>query len=72
MKCNGHFGKTTSEYGDHHHFHIGVTLFELISPDKYFKDHQDWFSEIDGVRQYENAQLCLMNDEMRKELTKMQ
>ena len=71
MKCNGHFGKTTSEYGDHHHFSYWChSFFELISPDKYFKDHQDWFSEIDGVRQYENAQLCLMNDEMRKELTK--
>ena len=71
MKCNGHFGKTTPEYGDHHHFSYWChSFFELISPEKYFKDHPEWFSEINGVRQHENAQLCLTNDEMRKELTK--
>ncbi len=46
------------------------SFYKWIPPDKYFKDHPDWFSEIKGKRTYENAQLCLTNDDMRRELTK--
>ncbi|MGI5830969.1 MAG: DUF4838 domain-containing protein [Thermoguttaceae bacterium] len=49
----------------------GVHTFDrYISPDKYFSEHPDWFSEIDGERVGENSQLCLTNDEMRAELTR--
>jgi len=46
------------------------TFYPLIPPSKYFKDHPEWFSEIDGKRVSESAQLCLSNEEMRKELVK--
>ncbi len=46
------------------------SFYELIPPDKYFKDHPEWFSEIKGTRTHKNAQLCLTNEKMRRELTK--
>ena len=71
MKCNGNMVHTTPEYGGHHRFfHFVHSFFPLLPPDKYFADHPDWYSEIDGQRRHEHAQLCLTNDEMRAELTK--
>jgi len=71
MKCNGHFAKIEPEYGNHHHITFWChSFYHLIPPDKYFNAHPEWFSEIDGVRKHEYTQLCLTNDEMRKELTK--
>lgn len=46
------------------------TFFPLIPPEKYFPDHPEWFSEIKGQRTFQNAQLCLTNEEMRQELVK--
>jgi len=46
------------------------TFYSLIPPDTYFAAHPDWFSEIDGKRTFENAQLCLSNEDMRRELVK--
>ncbi|MDH4196373.1 MAG: DUF4838 domain-containing protein [Candidatus Aminicenantes bacterium] len=46
------------------------TFYGLIPPDKYFRDHPEWFSEIEGKRTYDKAQLCLTNNEMREELVK--
>jgi hypothetical protein len=46
------------------------TFYGLIPPETYFKDHPGWFSEIDGTRTARNAQLCLTNEEMRRELVK--
>jgi hypothetical protein len=40
----------------------------LIPPEKYFKDHPEWFSELNGKRTYKRGQLCLTNEEMRLEL----
>jgi len=71
MKCNGSGENISPEYGDHHRFVYFVhSFFPLIPPDKYFSDHPEWFSEINGVRKHEQAQLCLTNEEMFKELTK--
>ena len=71
MKCNGSGENIDPEYGGHHRFVYFVhSFFSLIPPGKYFADHPEWFSEIDGERKHEHAQLCLTNDEMRKELTK--
>ena len=71
MKCNGAGEIIAPEYGDHHRFVYFVhSFFPLIPPETYFEDHPEWFSEIDGVRKHDHAQLCLTNDEMRKELTK--
>ncbi len=45
------------------------TFYVLIPPEKYFAQHPEWFSEIKGQRTTEHAQLCLTNEEMRRELT---
>lgn len=46
------------------------TFFPLLPPEKYFNDHPEWYSEINGQRKTEGAQLCLSNEEMRQELVK--
>jgi hypothetical protein len=46
------------------------TFYALIPPEKYFAAHPDWFSEIDGQRTFKDAQLCLTNADMRRELVK--
>ncbi len=46
------------------------TFYRLIPPAEYFAVHPEWFSEINGKRTSENAQLCLTNEEMRRELVK--
>ncbi|MDD3470525.1 MAG: DUF4838 domain-containing protein [Thermoguttaceae bacterium] len=70
-KCNGFHDRVTPAFGDHHQFIYFVhSFYPLIPPEKYFGEHPEWFSEIDGKRTHENAQLCLTNEEMRKELTK--
>ena len=45
------------------------TFRRLISPDKYYKDHPEWFSEISG-RRVSDGQLCLSNPEVLEELCK--
>jgi len=67
----------SEEYGGNHrliHFKgrnsAYHSFYELIPPAKYFKDHPEWFSEIKGERTHKEAQLCLTNEEMRKELVR--
>ena len=50
-KCNGASNPVPDELGGHHRFQYFVhSSYPLIPPEKYFLDHPDWFSEIDGVR----------------------
>jgi len=46
------------------------TLYSIIPPEKYFKDHPEWFSEVKGERTSKQAQLCLTNEDMRREFVK--
>jgi hypothetical protein len=46
------------------------SFYKYLPPEKYFADHPDWYSEIDGQRKHERAQLCLTNEEMIQELIK--
>jgi len=70
-KSNGHSPRLDEKRGGKHIYEGFVhTFYPLIPPDKYFKDHPEWFSEIKGERTFEKAQLCLTNEEMRKELVK--
>jgi len=72
-KCrsNGEWDGIPAAYGGHisilGHCH---TFYKLLSPEKYFKEHPEWYSQINGKRTHKDAQLCLSNDDMRKELTK--
>lgn len=70
-KCNGHHDGVASEYGDHYRI-LGWchTFYAILPPDQYFAAHPEWYSEIDGKRTAENAQLCLSNEEMRAEFIK--
>ena len=71
LKCNGHFARIPPEYGGHYTI-LGWchTFFQLLPPDRYFEEHPDWYSEIDGRRMAQRAQLCLTNMEMRAELVR--
>ena len=71
-KCNGHAHRLDAKRGGKHIYegHVHTFYRNLIPPEKYFKAHPEWFSEINGKRKYERAQLCLTNEEMRKELVK--
>lgn len=71
LKLNGHHHRIPAELGGHYSFAGFVhTFYPLVPPAKYFAAHPEWYSEIRGKRTAEHAQLCLTNDEMRKELTK--
>jgi len=66
MKGNGHL---TPEYGGAVRIiHFVHSFYKYLPPAKYFDDHPDWYSEIDGKRKHERAQLCLTNQEMTQEL----
>jgi hypothetical protein len=70
-KSNGNSERLDEKRGGKHIYEGFVhTFFPLIPPEKYFKDHPEWFSEIDHKRIHERAQLCLTNEEMRAELVK--
>lgn len=71
LKCNGHFARIPPEYGGHYTL-LGWchTFYRLLPPEKYFAEHPDWYSEINGRRTAEGAQLCLTNPQMRAELVR--
>jgi hypothetical protein len=70
-KCNGQGHRLQARHGGKHIYEGFVhTFFPLIPPKQYFADHPEWFSEIEGKRKHDHAQLCLTNEEMRKELVK--
>ncbi len=71
-KFNGHFEQVPPEYGGHYRI-LGWchTFDQLLPPAKYFADHPEWYSEIGGKRSADRTQLCLTNDAMRAELTKV-
>jgi hypothetical protein len=64
-RTNGNQASISAEQGGHIQYsHFVHTLYSLVPPGKYFKDHPEYFSEIDGVRKSEHAQLCLTNPEV--------
>ena len=68
MKGNG---SLTPEYGGAVRIINFVhSFYKYLPPEKYFDAHPDWYSEIDGKRKHEHAQLCLTNEEMTQELIK--
>jgi len=70
-KQTGHFHPVPPEYGGHYNI-LGWchTFYQLLPPSKYFAQHPEWYSMINGRRTADGAQLCLNNEEMRKELVK--
>ena len=41
------------------------TFYALVPPEKYFREHPEWFSLIKNQRTAERAQLCLSNPQLR-------
>lgn len=54
-----HYSEREKKYGTFVH-----TFFKYLPPDKYFKKHPEYFSEINGIRVPQ--QLCLSNPEVYK------
>lgn len=45
-------------------FNFHHSFNDLVPKETYFKEHPEYFSEINGERIYENTQLCLSNPEV--------
>lgn len=60
--ANTKYGKVLSYWGIH-------TFHRLLPPDKYFNKHPEYYSVNNGKRS-RDAQLCLANEAMRRELTR--
>jgi hypothetical protein len=68
MKCNGHIGNCSSEYGDHHRFQYFVhSFYHILPPKTYFAEYPECYCLIDGQRTHQRAQLCLTNESMREQ-----
>ena len=46
------------------------TFYPLVSPEKNFQEHPEWFSLVKGKRTHESAQLCLTNPQLRDFMVK--
>jgi len=51
--------------------HTFYQINGLLPPAKYFKDHPDWYSLVNGTRRDRQAQLCLTNEAMRAEMVRV-
>jgi ferredoxin len=68
MKCNGDFARISPGYGDCHKFQYFVhSFYPILPPATYFDSHPEWYSLVDGKRTFQHAQLCLSNEEMRRQ-----
>ena len=47
------------------------SFFYQIPANRYFTNHPEWFSEVDGKRVAEGGQLCLSNEDLRREMTRI-
>ena len=64
-KTNGdHSQLDASTGGKVQYFPFVHSFYALIPPDKYFQDHPEYFSLIDGKRRVERGQLCLTNPDV--------
>jgi hypothetical protein len=54
----------SGERGGFWSFSGGHTFFRFVPPKKYFKEHPEYYSEIDGKRTAEQSQLCLTNPDV--------
>lgn len=52
--------------GNYFTFPFVHTFYQLVSPEKYFSTHPQYFSEVNGKRIGKDGQLCLTNPEVVK------
>jgi len=64
-KANGHHQKLDEQRGGKVSYsHFVHTFSVLVPPGKYFQDHPEYFSEVNGKRIAQDAQLCLTNPDV--------
>jgi hypothetical protein len=64
--CNGQTSHLTPEQGGCVIYKYFVhSFYTLVPPEKYFAEHPEWFSLVNGRRTSDQAQLCLSNPELR-------
>ncbi len=66
-RVNSSAGHLEEKHGGKVRFGNGMfvhTFNRLVPPDKYFDEHPEYFSEIDGKRVKERTQLCCTNEEV--------
>ncbi|HCC57338.1 MAG TPA: hypothetical protein DEQ47_08740 [Solibacterales bacterium] len=64
-KTNGQSARLDESTGGKVQYYPFVHSFQqLIPPEKYFKNHPEYFSLIDGKRRAEHSQLCLTNPDV--------
>ena len=70
LRSNGHMVTAAENWGGHYSI-LGWchTFGSLISAQRYFATHPEWFAQIKGVR-VPDKQLCLASAQMREELTR--
>lgn len=64
-RINGHHQKLDERHGGSVIFYPFVHTFDTLVPQsKYFNEHPEYYSEIDGSRKSGDTQLCLTNPEV--------
>ncbi len=64
-KCNGDFNRVEKFQGGKNSYFPFVHSFnDLVPVEKYFDEHPEYFSEVNGVRVREKTQLCLTNNDV--------
>ena len=71
LRMNGRNARPGPELGGdawrfNHALGSSHTFNKLLPPERYFKDHPEYFSEINGVRRDGRTQLCLSNPDVRR------
>ena len=51
--------------------HTFYQINGLLPPDRYFREHPDWYSLVSGTRRDQKGQLCLTNEQMRREMVRV-
>ncbi|MCS7044110.1 MAG: DUF4838 domain-containing protein [Bryobacteraceae bacterium] len=64
-RANGHHAQLDESTGGKISYYPFVhSFYQLVPPEKYFADHPEYFSLIDGRRRAERGQLCLTHPEV--------
>lgn len=64
-RANGHHAKLDEAAGGKISYYPFVhSFYQLVPPEKYFAEHPEYFSLIDGRRRAERGQLCLTNPDV--------
>jgi hypothetical protein len=71
-KVNGNRPSLQEKHGGKIRFGAGLfvhTFYPLMPPSEFFDEHPEYYSEIDGKRTHDRAQLCLTNPDVLRIVT---